>query len=174
MDSTMLTALSTIAVKQANPTTKILLKTKQFLDCMATNNKAIVMYQASKMILTVHSNASYLSEPSTRSWMGGHFFMSTDTAFPPNNSIALCKSSSGNVINSRSRLGALYINSKLATHNHWHPYKPTILLPMASSQTNSSPRPPKQWTCNSTGYMIANSKTNSLIYWWLGKINYAN
>ena len=81
----MLTALSAIAAKQAHPTTKMLLKTKQFLDYMAANDEAIVMYQASIMIFTVHSNASSLSEPKSRSSVGEHFFMSTDTAFLTNN-----------------------------------------------------------------------------------------
>ena len=41
------------------------------------------------MILGVHSNASYLSEPNARSRMGSHFFLSTNAAVPPNNGAVL-------------------------------------------------------------------------------------
>ena len=85
IDSTMLTALSAIAAEQTNPTEKMLLKTKQFLDYTTTNDKTIIMYWSSNMILAIHSDASYLSEPKARSRAGRHFFMSTDTAFLHNN-----------------------------------------------------------------------------------------
>ena len=75
IDSIMLTALSAVAAEQANPTTKMLLKTKQLLDYATTN--------ISNMILAIHSDVSHLSEPKAKSRVGGHFFMSTDTAFPP-------------------------------------------------------------------------------------------
>ena len=73
------------------------------------------MYHSSDMILTAHSNTSYLSEPKARSRVGGHFFMSINTAFPPNNGnteqvIKQVMSSAA-----EAKLGALYINSKLAT-----------------------------------------------------------
>ena len=41
---------------------------------------------ASDMVLAVHSDASYLSEPKARSRAGGHFFLSSD---PPNNGAVL-------------------------------------------------------------------------------------
>ena len=48
---------------------------------MATNDEAIVTHKASDMILAVHSDMSYLSEPKARSRASGHFFMSTKTVF---------------------------------------------------------------------------------------------
>ena len=41
------------------------------------------------MILAVHSDASYLSEPKARSRAGGHFFLSTNAQIPPNNGAIL-------------------------------------------------------------------------------------
>jgi hypothetical protein len=41
------------------------------------------------MILAVHSDASYLSEPKARSRAGGHFFLSTNAKIPPNNGAIL-------------------------------------------------------------------------------------
>jgi hypothetical protein len=39
---------------------------------MALQDKAILTYKASDMVLAVHSNASYLSEPKACSRVGGH------------------------------------------------------------------------------------------------------
>jgi hypothetical protein len=43
----------------------------------------------SDMVLTVHSNASYLSEPTAQSQVGGHFFLSSNTTVSPNNGAIL-------------------------------------------------------------------------------------
>ena len=82
VDSTMLTALSEIVSEQAKLTEKTFTKIKQFLDYPTTNPDAIIMYQASNMILAAHSNALYLSEPKAWSKAGGYYFISTPP-FPP-------------------------------------------------------------------------------------------
>ncbi len=56
---------------------------------MATQEDAVLTYNASNMILAVHSNASYLSEPKAQSGAGGHFFLSSDMPIPPNNGAVL-------------------------------------------------------------------------------------
>jgi hypothetical protein len=81
----MLAALGSIATQQANPTENTMKKVRQFLDYASTHPDAIVTYHASDMVLAGHSNALYLSESKARSWVGGHFFMSNNTAKPPNN-----------------------------------------------------------------------------------------
>jgi hypothetical protein len=58
--STMLTALGSIATQQANLTKNTMIKVKQFLDNAFTHPDAIVTYQASDMVLAIHSDASYL------------------------------------------------------------------------------------------------------------------
>ena len=82
---TMLTALSTIASQWAQLTEWMLNQTKQFLDYAATNDEAIITYHASNIIMAVHSYTSYLSELKACSRVERHFFLSTDTIFPPNN-----------------------------------------------------------------------------------------
>ncbi len=62
VDSTMLTALGSIATQTANPTKNTMVKVKQFLDYAFTHPDAIVTYQASDIVLAAHSDASYLSE----------------------------------------------------------------------------------------------------------------
>ena len=41
------------------------------------------------MVLAAHSDASYLSETNARSREGGHFFLSSDSTIPQNNSAVL-------------------------------------------------------------------------------------
>jgi hypothetical protein len=69
VNPTILMALSNIATQQATPTVN------QFLDYMWTHPDAKISYQASDMILNVHSNASYLYTPHARSHVGGYFFL---------------------------------------------------------------------------------------------------
>jgi hypothetical protein len=67
---------------------------KQFLNYAATHQDAIMTYRKSDMVLVANSDASYLSEPKTRSRAGGHFFMSSDIDDPINNMAVLKHNSS--------------------------------------------------------------------------------
>jgi hypothetical protein len=67
VDPTMLTSLSAIASTQAKPTKERMIKMHDFHNYAATHQDAIITYQASNMVLAVHSDASYLSEPKARS-----------------------------------------------------------------------------------------------------------
>ena len=62
VDTTILTALSSIATKQAKPTQDTMKKLKQLLDYCATQEKVIITYNASKMILAIHSDAGYCNK----------------------------------------------------------------------------------------------------------------
>jgi hypothetical protein len=117
VDSTMLVALSAIAAEQGSPTQQTLRKVEQFLDYAATNPEAVVTYKASDMVLAIHSDASYLSEPKARSRAGGHFFMSADDVDPPNNGAVLNVSKVIKAVMSsaaEAELGALFYNVKIA------------------------------------------------------------
>ena len=72
---TILMALSAIAFQQSAPTEQTHDRVNQFLDYMATHPDAKIRYQASDMVLNVHSDASYLSAPNARSHAGGYFFL---------------------------------------------------------------------------------------------------
>jgi hypothetical protein len=67
IDSTMLTALGSLATQQANPTTNTKKLVHQFLDYAVTHPGAIITYQASNIVLAGHSNTSYLSETNAHS-----------------------------------------------------------------------------------------------------------
>ncbi len=84
---------------------------------MATQDDAILTYSASNMVLAIHSDASYLSEPNARSRAGGHMFMATDKDIPKNNGAVLNISQIIRAVMSSAadaELGALFINAKTA------------------------------------------------------------
>ena len=64
-------------------------KLDQFLDYAASQEQAVLTYEASDMVLAVHSDASYLRESKARSRAGGHLFVSEDVSFPLNNESVL-------------------------------------------------------------------------------------
>jgi hypothetical protein len=89
VNSTMLTALSSLASKQVTPTEKTMQKCLQILDYAASQVYSIITYQVSNMRLAIHSNASYPSEPKARSKAGGHIFMVGMEDIPINNGVVL-------------------------------------------------------------------------------------
>jgi hypothetical protein len=70
VDTTILPALSSIASEQAAPTEQTMAKVKQLLDYCASQEEAIITYNASKMVLAVHSDAGYANEKKARSRTG--------------------------------------------------------------------------------------------------------
>ena len=111
----MLVPLSAIASSQSAPTATKLGKDNCFLDYAASHPDAILTYRASEMVLAVHSDASYLSEPKARSRAGGHFFLSDHSENPPNNGAVLnIAQIIKNVMTSAAdaEIGALFVNSR--------------------------------------------------------------
>jgi hypothetical protein len=88
VDSTMFVALGTLAAAQSQGTEATAQALTQLLNYAATHPNAVVRYYASGMVLYIHSDASYNSEPKARSRVGGHFFLSDkpkDPSQPPTN-----------------------------------------------------------------------------------------
>ncbi len=115
VDSTMLTPLSALASKQVAPTENTMQDCLQFLAYAASQEDAIITYQASNMKLAIHSNASYLSEPKAHSRAGGHMFMAGTEEIPINNGAVLnilqiIKAVMSSAV--EAELGALFINAK--------------------------------------------------------------
>jgi hypothetical protein len=99
---------------QATPTALTIELIKIIIHYVATHPDAILTYEKSDMVLAVHSDASYLSEPGGRSRAGGHFFMSSNVKDPPNNGAVLNMSNIIKTVMSsaaEAELGALYINA---------------------------------------------------------------
>ena len=120
IDSTMLVALGTLASAQTKGTEATARAAAQLLDYAATHPDAVLQYNASDMILHVHSDASYLSEKEARSRAGGLFFLSSrpsttpDSDPPPplNGAIHIVSSIMRNVLASatEAEVGALFHN----------------------------------------------------------------
>jgi hypothetical protein len=148
-DSTLLVALSLLASAQAAPTEHTLELVKWLLDYASSNPDAILTYKSSDMILTVHSDASYLSEANACSRAGGHFFCSTNVDNPPNNGAVLNISKILKAVMfsaAKAKLGALYINACEA-------------VPMRQLLTEMGHKQPKTpiQTDNTTAYGVINN-----------------
>jgi hypothetical protein len=115
VDGTMLTSLSALASEQASPMELTMEKCLQFLNYAATQDDVILTCNASDMILAIHSDASYLSEPKAQSRAGGHMLISGDDEIPINNGAVLNISQIIKSVMSsaaEAELGALFINTK--------------------------------------------------------------
>ena len=117
---------------------------------MATQDDAILTYSASDMVLAIHSDASYLSEPNARSRAGGHMFMATDEDIPKNNGAVLNISQIIRAVMSsaaEAELGALFINAKTAVS----------MRHTLEELGHPQPRTPMQ-TDNSTAHALLTNK----------------
>ncbi len=94
---------------------------KLFLDYMTSQEEAVLTNKTSDMVLTVHSDALYLSKPKACSRAGGHMFMSANDDIPTNNGAVLNISQIIRAVMSsavEAELGALFINAKTAVSMH--------------------------------------------------------
>ena len=141
-------------------------KTLKCLDYAATHPDAILTFNASSMVLNVHSDASYLTEPKARSRSGGHFFMSEDNQDPKNNGAVL---NLANIIKSvmssaaEAEIGALFINSRQAIPAR------RLLEEMGHVQP---PTPIQTDNTTALGFVTKNlnpkaTKSTDMRYWWM-------
>ena len=79
----MLVALGSIGANQSKGTQTTADACIHLLNYCATHPNAVLQFTASNMILHVHSDVSYLSEPGARSRAGGFFFLSKDQDVAP-------------------------------------------------------------------------------------------
>jgi hypothetical protein len=78
----MITAINKIGSAQAKPTEDVEAAVLRFLNYAKRWPNAQLVYKASNMQLTCHSDASYLSETLARSRAGGILFLGTNTEAP--------------------------------------------------------------------------------------------
>ena len=92
-------------------------KVEQFLDYAVSQQQAVLIYEVSNMILAVHIDASYLSKSKAGIRAGGHFVMSKDVSFPPNNGAVINIAQIMETIMSlaeKAEIGSMYANSRKA------------------------------------------------------------
>jgi hypothetical protein len=186
--STLLTPLSSIASQQAAPTEQTEKKAKQMLDYIASQDEPILTYNASDMVLAVHSDAGYLNEPNARSRAGGHFFLSNNDPFPPNNGAIL---NIAQIIKSvmssaaEAELGALYINAREAVYIRLilerlgHPQPPTPVQTdnsTADGVINNKVQPKRTKAMDMRFHWLRDRETlkQFRFYWRPGRMNYAD
>ena len=157
MDNTMLTTIGAIATQQSKGTKQTMQAIVQLLNYCATHPNAVICFHASDMILWVESDASYLSEPKSRSSAGGFHYLSnrpaslpTTTDKPPllNGPINVVCHIMRKVLSSaaETELGALFYNCKEACPIH------------TTLEELGHPQPPMPiQTDNSTAAGIANN-----------------
>ena len=115
VDNKLLATLSTLSAQQANATTNTLRAVEQLLDYVATYPNDGTVYRASNMILAAHSDASYLSEPKSRSRAGAHIFVSENDAIPRTNGPILTLSITIKFVMAsaaEAELSALYLTAR--------------------------------------------------------------
>ena len=188
VDSTLLCPISAIASQSSKPTEETMRQTKQLLDYIATQEEAVLTYNASDMKLAVHSDASYLSEPNARSRAGGHFFLSSDATVPHNNGAVL---NIAHIIKhvmtsaTEAELAALYIMAREAVYiriileEMGHKQPPTPLQTdnaMAEAVTNGKVQPKRTKAMDMRFHWLRDRECQQQfrIYWRPGKLNYAD
>jgi hypothetical protein len=188
VDSTLLCPISAIASQSAHPTEDTLRYAMQFLDYVASQEEAVLTYNASNMILAVHSDASYHSEPKARSRAGGHFFLSSDAAIPTNNGAVL---NIAHIIKhvmssaTEAELAALYIMAREAVYirivleEMGHKQPPTPMQTdnaMAEAVINGKVQPKRTKAMDMRFHWLRDRECQKQfrIYWRPGKLNYAD
>jgi hypothetical protein len=117
VNSTLLALLSTIVARQSHGTKALQEACHQLLDYVPTHLNAGIRFHASDMILAVHTDASYLSKPSSKSRAARHFYLTKHNDKDFNNGAVLTLSSIiEHVMSSASEaeLAALYYGCKQA------------------------------------------------------------
>jgi hypothetical protein len=160
-------------------------KCKQFLDYASTQEDAVIMYRKSNMVLAIHSDASYLSEPRARSRAGGHFFLSENDQVPRDNgSVHTVAKIIKAVMSSaaEAELGGLFINAKTAVpirttlEELGHKQPPTPIQTdnsTACGVANNKIQPKATKAMDMRFYWLKDRETRKQfrIYWRAGKLN---
>jgi hypothetical protein len=119
VDPTMLHILSNLAASQTTGTEATTIQMVHFLNYCATYPDAKLRYRASDMILHIHSDAAYLTEPEARSRAGGHHFLGNLPGKPTmfNGPILNISKVLRGVMSSaaEAEIGALFLNAKEGT-----------------------------------------------------------
>ena len=91
-------------------------RSKIFLDYCATHPNAGVRFHASDMMLVMHSNGSYLSEPESKIRAAGHFYLSKINEKFNNGAVVTLSKIIKHVMTSASEVetAALFYNCKSA------------------------------------------------------------
>jgi len=161
VDCLILPTLSALASEQNRATVRTRQDVHQLLDYLHTHPDAVVVYEASNMILNVDSDASYLTEPKARSRVGGHYSLGQRSNGPiltVTTVLRLVASAA-----SEAEIGAVFVNMKEAQ------------ILRQTLKDMGYPQPPTTFTTdNSTAVALANntikkrrSRPIDMRYYWI-------
>eukprot|EP00957_Ditylum_brightwellii_P056464 4280288-Ditylum_brightwellii.AAC.1 len=116
----MLVALGKIAAVQTQGTQNTADAVEHLLDYCTSHLDAVIRYHPSNMILSVHSDVSYLSEPKAQSRAGRYFYLGNQQPQHMNGPILVLSQTLRNVmaLAAEAELGALFKNTKEAVLLH--------------------------------------------------------
>ena len=116
LDCTLFAPINMIAAIQNHPTENVLQRAHRFIQCAATYPDAMLVYHASDMQLRVSSDASYLSEPKSRSRAGGVHYLSNHNDDLINGAIEVMSQVIKSVVSGamEAEYAALFMNGKIA------------------------------------------------------------
>ncbi len=150
VDNKLLVALSAISARQAAATEETLAAVHHLLDYVATYPSDGIIYRASNMILSAHSDAGFNNELNARSRAGAHIYLSEDVPNPPwNGPVLTIAQIIPFVMTSaaEAELGALYITAK-------------ALVSMRQTLVEMGwPQPPTPVQCDNTTAVGVTNKT---------------
>ena len=116
VNPTIIHTMNDIALVQTEATIEQVQAAKYLLDYLTTHPDAAIRYLGSKMILHIHSNASYLTATKAQLRAGGHFFLSPNKKknAPYNGPIHSLVKIIKNVVLSaaEAELGGLFLNAQ--------------------------------------------------------------
>ena len=114
IDITAITTLNKMSKQLAKPTHRLIRRINYFLAYMASHPNAKLIFRASDMQLCVHSDASYLSEPDSRSRAGGFHWLGSD--LPYNGAVDVLTTTIKAVVSaaSEAEYGAAFLNATQA------------------------------------------------------------
>ena len=171
VDPTLLTALSELSSAQATALDATKRACQQFLDYCASHPDGAIRYQASDMILKLHSDSSYLNAVGARSRQGGHLYLGNKSEPDILNGAVLNLAAIMKMVLSsaaEAEFGALFHNTKEATPLRTtlaelgHPQPPTPILVDNSTVVVLS---------NDTVTQRRSRALDMRFYWVLGRVN---
>ena len=197
--STILPGLSSISTEQAAPTERTNDDVTQLLDFLHTHPNATLRFYKSDMVLHVHSDASYLSEPKARSRLGGHFFLSSapidpnrvpapTDPLPPNNGAIKNNSTVMKMVlasAAEAEFGAIFFNMedalpmRTALEEMGHPQPPTHVVTDNTTAVGLANKTVKQRRSKAVDmrfYWVQDrvKQQQFLVYWRKGEENLAD
>ena len=190
VDHTGLVKLGQLSQEITTASENTMAKAQHLLQYFASNPIATIEYKASDMILRLHSDASYLSEPRAGSRLGGISYLGRqgDEDLPPSNGlidVMCCRSDVVVASACEAEWAAIYhlcrdaVDTRLTLANLGYPQLPTYLTSdnkCAVGLSNRTVKPKKSKAMDMRFHWITCrvNQEQFVIQWRPGSVNYAD